>query len=89
MLDPIDFVRAETIIASPPLVPEIRLHLASEIVPLWLVWAYAGFRGMMDVWPAALVAGVSFAVPQFLVSNYHGPWLVDVVAAVCSITGRP
>jgi len=35
MLDPIGFVRAETIIASPPLVPEIRLHLASEIVPLW------------------------------------------------------
>src|SRR5690242_4457546 len=35
MLDPIAFVRAETIIASPPLVPEIRLHLASEIVPLW------------------------------------------------------
>ncbi len=35
MLNPIDFVRAETIVASPPLVPEIRLHLASEVVPLW------------------------------------------------------
>jgi predicted nicotinamide N-methyase len=33
--DPIAFVRRETIIASPPLVPEIRLHLASEVVPLW------------------------------------------------------
>jgi predicted nicotinamide N-methyase len=35
MLNPIDFVLAETIVASPPLVPEIRLHLASEVVPLW------------------------------------------------------
>src|SRR6202795_5072795 len=37
------------------------------------------------MWPAVLVAGVCFAVPQFLVSNFHGPWLVDVVAAIVSI----
>jgi len=35
MLNPLDFVLAETVIATPPLVPEIRLHLASEVVPLW------------------------------------------------------
>jgi lactate permease len=40
---------------------------------------------MLAVWPAVLVAGASFAVPQFLVSNYHGPWLVDVVAAIVSM----
>ncbi len=34
-IDPAAFVRRETVIASPPLVPEIRLHLASEVVPLW------------------------------------------------------
>jgi len=62
-----------------------QLPVFSVIVPVWLVWAFAGFRGMMEVWPATLVAGVSFAIPQFLVSNYHGPWLVDVVAAVCSL----
>ena len=39
----------------------------------------------LEVWPAILVTGVSFAVPQFLVSNYHGPFLVDVVAALVSI----
>jgi lactate permease len=54
-------------------------------VPFWLIWAFAGFRAMMDIWPAILVAGVSFAIPQFLVSNYHGPWLVDVVAALVSM----
>ncbi|MBV9880095.1 MAG: L-lactate permease [Gemmatirosa sp.] len=62
-----------------------QLPFFSVLVPVWLVWAYAGARGAMQVLPAALVAGVSFAVPQFLVSNYHGPWLVDVVAAVCSM----
>lgn len=55
------------------------------IVPFWLIWAFVGFRKMLEVWPAILVAGVAFAVPQFLISNYHGPWLVNVVAAISSM----
>ncbi|MBS7539363.1 L-lactate permease [Ancylobacter lacus] len=62
-----------------------QLPFFSLIVPFWLIWAFAGFRGMIQIWPAILVCGVSFAVPQFLVSNYHGPWLVDVVAALISM----
>ena len=62
-----------------------QLPFFSLIVPFWLIWAFVGFRKMMEVWPALLVAGVSFAVPQFLVSNFHGPWLVDVVAAISSM----
>jgi lactate permease len=62
-----------------------QLPIFSLIVPFWLIWAFAGFRGMLEIWPAILVAGVCFAIPQFLVSNFHGPWLVDVVAAVVSI----
>lgn len=62
-----------------------QLPFFSIIVPFWVVWAYAGFRGMMGVWPAALTAGVAFAIPQYLVSNFHGPWLVDVVASLCSL----
>ncbi|MBM3841513.1 MAG: L-lactate permease [Verrucomicrobia bacterium] len=62
-----------------------QLPFFSVIVPFWVVWAYAGFRGMLGVWPAALAAGVAFAVPQFLVSNFHGPWLVDIVASMCSL----
>ena len=54
-------------------------------MPFWLIWAFAGLRGMLEVWPAVLVAGVSFAIPQYLVSNFHGPWLVDVVAAIVSM----
>jgi lactate permease len=62
-----------------------QLPFFSLLVPFWLIWAFAGFRGMLGVWPAVLIAGVSFAIPQFLVSNFHGPWLVDVVAAVVSM----
>ncbi|HOY60802.1 MAG TPA: L-lactate permease, partial [Verrucomicrobiota bacterium] len=62
-----------------------QLPFFSLIVPFWVVWAMAGWRGVLGVWPAALTAGISFAVPQFLVSNFHGPWLVDVVASVCSM----
>ena len=62
-----------------------QLPVFSVIVPFWLVAAYAGWRGMLAVWPAILVAGVAFAVPQYVVSNYHGPWLVDVVASLVSL----
>src|ERR1051326_520651 len=62
-----------------------QLPFFSLIVPFWVVWAMAGFRGLLGVWPAALTAGLAFAIPQFLVSNFHGPWLVDVVASVSSI----
>jgi lactate permease len=62
-----------------------QLPFFSLIVPFWVVWALAGWRGMLGVWPAALTAGVAFALPQFLVSNFHGPWLVDIVAAICSM----
>jgi lactate permease len=63
------------------------LTFFSAIIPFWLVWAYAGFGAMVEVWPALLVAGVGFAVPQFLVSNFHGPWLVGIVGAIVSISG--
>jgi len=62
-----------------------QLPFFSLVVPFWVVWAFAGFRGMLGVWPAALTAGAAFAIPQFLVSNFHGPWLVDIVAAISSM----
>lgn len=62
-----------------------QLPFFSVLVPFWLIWAFAGWRGMKEIWPAVLVTGVSFAIPQFLVSNYMGPELVDVIAAICSM----
>ena len=62
-----------------------QLPFFSLLVPFWLIWAFAGRKGMLEIWPAILVSGVSFAVPQFLVSNYIGPELVDVIAAISSM----
>ena len=62
-----------------------QLPFFSLLVPFWLIWAFAGWRGMLQIWPAILVAGLSFAIPQYLVSNFHGPWLVDVVASLVSM----
>ena len=61
------------------------LPLFSMIVPFWLIWAFAGRRAMMEIWPAILVTGLSFAIAQFGVSNYIGPELVDVIASVVSM----
>jgi lactate permease len=62
-----------------------QLPFFSLIVPFWLIWAFAGWRGMMQIWPAVLVTGVSFAVPQFLISNFINPWIVDIGASLISM----
>ena len=59
-----------------------QLPFFSLIVPFWLIWVFAGFRGMIQVWPAILVTGVSFAIPQFLISNFVNPWIVDIGASL-------
>ena len=61
------------------------LPVFSVMVPFWLIWAFAGRKAMIEIWPAILVSGLSFAIPQFLVSNYIGPELVDVIAAISSM----
>ncbi len=61
------------------------LPIFSLVVPFWIIWTMAGRKAMMEVWPACLVAGGSFAITQFLVSNFHGPWLVDIIGAIVSM----
>ncbi|WP_371765096.1 L-lactate permease [Massilia sp.] len=62
-----------------------QLPFFSLLVPFWLIWAFAGRKAMWDIWPAILVTGLSFAIPQFLVSNFIGPELVDIIAALVSM----
>jgi lactate permease len=62
-----------------------QLPIFSLIVPFWVVWAFAGWKGMKEVWPAILVTGISFAVPQFVISNYINPWIVDIGASLISM----
>ena len=62
-----------------------QLPFFSLLVPFWLIWAFAGRRAMWEIWPAILVTGLSFAIPQYLVSNFIGPELVDIIAALVSM----
>jgi lactate permease len=62
-----------------------QLPMFSLIVPVWLIWTMAGWRGVVGVWPALLVVGGSFAAVQFAVANFHGPWLVDVAGGLTSL----
>ena len=55
------------------------------LVPFWLIWAFAGFAAMIEVWPAILVAGVTFATAQLLMAIWSGPLLVAIVAAAATI----
>jgi lactate permease len=62
-----------------------QLPLFSLIIPAWMVCVMSGWKGLRGVWPAVLVSGGSFAVIQFLVSNYVGPTLTDVAGGVASM----
>jgi lactate permease len=59
-----------------------QLPFFSLIVPAWLIWTFAGRRGMLEIWPAILVCGASFALPQYLISNFVNPWIVDIGASL-------
>jgi len=62
-----------------------QLPFFSLLVPFWLIAAQVGWRGMLGVWPACLVAGGTFGAMQFFVSNFHGPWLVDLISAASAM----
>ncbi len=62
-----------------------QLPLFSIIIPAYLIVVLAGWRRMREILPAVLVTGISFAVVQFLVSNFVGPELTDILAALVSM----
>ncbi len=62
-----------------------QLPFVSLLIPAYLIVIFAGWRRMIEVWPAVFVAGLSFAIGQFVVSNYVGPELTDTLAALLSL----
>ncbi len=64
-----------------------QLPFLSIIVPLWLSVTMCGFKRSMEVLPAIMVAGICFAGSQFLVSNFMGPYLPDIISAIVTIVG--
>ena len=62
-----------------------QLPVFSVIIPAYLIVVLAGWRRMREILPAVLVTGISFAIVQFLVSNFVGPQLTDIIAALVSM----
>jgi lactate permease len=62
-----------------------QLAFFAVVVPFWLMIAAVGFRRALAIWPALLVAGLAFAIPQTLIATWHGPWLVDIGASIASM----
>jgi lactate permease len=62
-----------------------QLTVFSLIIPVWLVAVMSGWKGVRGAWPALVVCGGSYAVLQFLMSNYHGPTLVNVAGGLGSL----
>lgn len=62
-----------------------QLPFLSVFVPFWLMFMMDGVKGVKETWPAALVAGLSFGITQYLTSNYIGPELPDITSALVSM----
>jgi L-lactate permease len=62
-----------------------QLPWLTLIVPFWLIAIMDGWRGVRETWPALLVAGGSFALAQYLVSNFIGPELPDIIASLTTL----
>jgi lactate permease len=57
----------------------------SLFIPAYLILVMGGRKALRGVWPAAAACGIAYASAQFLVSNYIGPSLTDIVSALCAI----
>lgn len=57
----------------------------AAIIPVWLVWSYAGWKKTREILPVLLVSGFTFSLTQYLVSSWHGPWLAGVAAGAVSL----
>ncbi|MDE3104642.1 MAG: L-lactate permease, partial [Acidobacteriota bacterium] len=59
----------------------------SLLLPAYLIAVTSGWAAMLEVWPAVLLAGASFAAVQFVVSNFVGPQLTDILASLAAMGG--
>lgn len=62
-----------------------QLPIFAFILPFYVILVMGGWKALKGVWPVSLVAGLSYSVTQFLVSNFVGPALPDVLAALVSL----
>jgi len=62
-----------------------QLPFMVPVVLFWIMAIMDGWRGVKETWPAVIVGGGSFAIAQYLTSNFVGPELPDITAAIASL----
>ena len=62
-----------------------QLPIIAVFIPLMLVIIMVGFKKALEVLPAILVSGITFAITQFLSSNFLGPELPDILSSIVSL----
>lgn len=62
-----------------------QLPFMVPIVLFWIMAIMDGWRGVKETWPAVVVGASSFAIAQYLTSNFVGPELPDITAAIASL----
>ncbi|MGF6842086.1 lactate permease [Paraburkholderia youngii] len=62
-----------------------QLPFFAVLLPFYVIGVYAGFRNMLRIWPVLLVSGLSFALTQFVVSNFVNYSLTDVLSSLVSL----
>jgi lactate permease len=62
-----------------------QVPVLAMIIPAFLIVVLAGWKRMVEIWPAVATTGLAFAIMQFVTSNYISPSLVDVVAALSAM----
>jgi lactate permease len=62
-----------------------QLPFFAFLLPFYVISVYAGFRNMLKVWPVLLVSGASFALTQFVASNFVNYSLTDVLSSMVSL----
>ncbi len=63
----------------------LQLSLFDLLIPFLLVAVLCGWHRMLEIWPALLTVGFSYAAAQLAVASLHGPWLVNIIAALVSM----
>ena len=62
-----------------------QLAFFDLLIPFWVIAVLAGWKGMLEIWPALLVTGGTYTVVQLLVAIFHGPWLVNILSSLVSM----
>ncbi|OCA88682.1 lactate permease [Bacillus sp. FJAT-27225] len=62
-----------------------QVTFISIIIPIFMLFVMVGWKKTVEVLPAALVAGIGFAIPFYFITKYMGPILPSIISSVISL----